>query len=274
MDSQGAPPPSVWAICRNWAEALAADVGQLIFPAACIVCGVELPNSHGGGRLSTRLCPGCRLDLCGDGARCDRCGERGPGGENCPGCRQLTRRLQVDEPPWHRLVVLGGYTDRLRDAVLQAKRPAGEELAEVLAMLLAERHEAFAAMACDAVVPIPMHWRRRLVRGTNAAGVLAGQLARLLRVPQKNALSRKRFTPPQRSLPAASRPGNVAGSFCRRGRRLAGHRVLVVDDVVTTGATLAAASRVLLESGVSVVYAAAIARAESSDDCGQGDRFP
>ena len=95
---------------------------------------------------------------------------------------------------------------------------------------------------------------------------MACQLARQLGVPLRHALARSAVTPLQRSLPAASRPGNVAASFRLRDRRVGGNVVLLVDDVATTGATLAAATGLLLEAGVPVVYAAVAARAEASAD--------
>ena len=162
--------------------------------------------------------------------------------------------------------MLGRYDGLLREAVLQAKHPAGEDLAELLALLLLAERPAILSWGISAVVPIPMHWRRRWRRGTNAAAAMADQLARRLGAPLRHALARSSLTPLQRSLPAASRPANVAASFRIRAPRVSGQAVLLVDDVATTGATLAAATRLLLEAGVPVVYAAVAARAEASAD--------
>jgi len=95
---------------------------------------------------------------------------------------------------------------------------------------------------------------------------MARQLARQLDVPLRHALARSSLGPLQRSLPAASRPANVATSLRVRDRSVSGGAVLLVDDVATTGATLAAATRLLLEASVPVVYAAVAARAEASAD--------
>lgn len=270
--------PSILAVCGKWAKEASVAASHLLFPPACLVCGLELPAAPPGASLerwlAERICSACELDLAISGGRCSHCGLPSPGGSDCVGCRQLWGRLHLSVLPWQQLFVLGGYADRLRDMVLQAKRPAGEDRAELLAMLLLRQHGQLAEICLDAVVPVPMHWRRRLARGTNAASVIAKRLAWQLGVPQKNALQRKRLTPLQRSLPAAERPGNVAGSFRLRGRQPPGRQVLLVDDVATTGATFAAAATALLEAGVSVVYAAAVARADMTPAPNNPDSLP
>ena len=112
------------------------------------------------------------------------------------------------------------------------------------------------------VVPVPLHPSRRRERGFNQASDLAKQLG----VPVIAALRRTRATPTQTGLPAARRHRNVRDAFAltRAGRRLAGARVLVVDDVSTTGATLEACARVLKEAGVVEVRALTAARVVSS----------
>lgn len=253
--------------CKGWATSLLAGAEQLVFPAACRICSQPLPAVAGSDPvelLAARLCGSCRLDLCDQSRRCSRCGLPGAGGTGCGGCRQLVTRMGAGQPLWQEIAVLGRYDGLLREAVLQAKHPAGEDLAELLALLLLAQRPAIRSWGIAAVVPIPMHWRRRWRRGTNAAAAMADQLARQLGVPLRHALSRSALTPLQRGLPAASRPANVAASFRVRDRRVSGSGVLLVDDVATTGATLAAATRLLLEAGVPVVYAAVAARAEAS----------
>ena len=259
----------IWKACRGWATSLLAGAEQLVFPAACRICSQPLPDSTGSKPAAVtadRLCGGCRLELCDHSRRCSRCGLPGAGGNGCSGCRQLVARLGAGQPLWQEFAVLGRYDGLLREAVLHAKHPTGEDLAELLALLLLAQRPAIRSWGIAAVVPIPMHWRRRWKRGTNAAAAMARQLARQLGVPLRHALARSAVTPLQRSLPAASRPGNVAASFRLRDRRVGGNVVLLVDDVATTGATLAAATGLLLEAGVPVVYAAVAARAEASAD--------
>ena len=158
--------------------------------------------------------------------------------------------------------MLASYGDGVRGQVLRAKRPAGESVAAALAGLLVAKHrETFTVWRIDAVVPVPMHWRRRLARGTSAADLLAAGIARRLGLPHRHLLRRRRATPMQNELPFDDRRGNVRGAFVASSRA-AGRRVLLVDDVTTTGATLAECRRALVEAGASAVYAAVMARAD------------
>lgn len=270
--------PTIWGVCRKWGQEMSIAASHLLFPPACLICGIELSATLIGTRrerlLAERLCPRCDLELGLNGTRCQLCGLPSSEVSDCTGCRWLCTRLHLPASPWQRLFVLGGYTGSLRDTVLQAKRPAGEDLADLLAMLLLRQHNDFEQITVDAVVPVPMHWRRRFIRRTNAAAVIANRLAGELGVPVKKSIRKAKLTPLQRSLPAAERIKNVAGSFRIRGRQPLGAKVLVIDDVATTGATLAAATAALLEAGVSVVYAAVIARADLASAADDLEAFP
>jgi ComF family protein len=113
---------------------------------------------------------------------------------------------------------------------------------------------------CDVVVPVPLHPLRQLSRGFNQAA----ELARFLRLPIATALRRTRNTGSQADLPAASRHANVRGAFAvTRRDDIRGRCVVLVDDVSTTGATLEACARTLLEAGAQEVRAIIAARAVS-----------
>lgn len=253
----------------TWGERLrrgaASWVGEgvdLFFPPRCVLCRQDLlPRADGSGGDPTApgdLCIACARDLSADGGRCMVCGE--PGAEGS--CRRCRGRCS----DWDGIAILAAYGDRLREAILRCKRPTGDEVSRALAALLVGRHRTtFAGWQIDGVVPVPMHWLRRMSRGTSAADEIARRVAGLLGVPFLRALSRQTATTMQNALPVSERRGNVASAF-RLRRPVTARRLLVIDDVVTTGSTLAACSRTLAAGGAEAVYAAAIARADRMAD--------
>jgi len=155
----------------------------------------------------------------------------------------------------------GAYDGRLRKWIHQFKygrvktmsRPLGELLVRAL-----PPEPRF-----DAVVPVPLHWRRRWQRGFNQSELLARGIARELRLPLINALRRTRYTATQTGLSNTGRRRNVTGVFrMRRGRHLEGKRILLVDDVLTTGSTAAACAVALRRAGAEGVALLTVARAD------------
>ena len=216
---------------------------DLLCPPRCLVCGAETAP----GRA---VCNACARVLAAGLVRCTTCGAERHAGR----CRGGFHGDGI--------VVLSDYVDEVRTAVLRAKRPPGEALAAGLGELLVAKHrEVLVAWRIDGVVPVPMHWLRRMARGTSAADEIATGVAQALGVPRHRLLRRWRRTPRQDEVAADERRDNGRGAFSRRGRT-AGRRLLLVDDVCTTGATLAECRRVLVEAGASAVYAAVIARAD------------
>jgi ComF family protein len=115
----------------------------------------------------------------------------------------------------------------------------------------------------DAVVPMPLHWRRRFQRGFNQAAVLAKDVAQRRRIPLLNAVRRVRATATQTGLTNAQRRENVRGAFrAGRGRPLEGLRILLVDDVMTTGATGSACAAALKRAGAKSVTLLTLARVD------------
>ena len=191
---------------------------------------------------------------------CERCGlpSESPGSVRCPRCSRVKPRFDT-------VVPLGAYDDALREVVLQMKRPAGDHLSMAMGALYGRRRGArLAAFRPDVVVPVPMFWRRRMVQGTNSAEILARGIARHLRVPLARAvLVRCRNTLPQADLPPSRRLENVRGAFrLGTGYAIQGARAVLVDDILTTGATCNEAAKVLKRSGAALVVAAVVARAD------------
>ncbi len=141
------------------------------------------------------------------------------------------------------------------------KEQRNERLAFAVGGLLAERVDAPLASA-DVIVPVPMTWRRRLVRQVNGPEWMADALSRSLGIRQESSiLSWRRNVAVQSSLPPAARRRNVSGALrVQAGCDLSGAHILLVDDIMTTGATANAATRVLRRAGASRVSLAVAAR--------------
>jgi ComF family protein len=155
----------------------------------------------------------------------------------------------------------GSYEGPLRKLVRLFKYGKVETLAGPLSALLLRavpRDQNF-----DAIVAIPMHWRKRWERGFNQAELLAQPVARRYGLKLASNLRRKRYTQSQASLSEAGRRQNLKGSFAvARPDEIAGKRVLLIDDVFTTGATLRAATAALKSAGVAKVSALTLARVD------------
>ena len=233
---------------------------DLLCPPRCIFCGVEWTGATPSGPVT---CDTCATALARDCPRCGVCGEPTADGGECVRCRGGRGR-------WDGVAVLAAYSEETRPLVLRAKRPGGEAVAAGLADLLVGKHrETLEGWRIGVVVPVPMHWLRRAVRGAGAADELARGVAAALGLPFRRMLRRIRRTPMQNELPFEDRRKNVAGAFRAVGP-VTGRRILLVDDVTTTGSTLAACRRALVEAGATAVYAAVVARA----DRGAGERDP
>jgi ComF family protein len=155
----------------------------------------------------------------------------------------------------------GSYEGSLRELVHLFKyagvRPLGRTFGRFLDQAL-PRETSF-----DVIVPMPLHWFKKWQRGFNQADILAREIGKKWNVPVRNVIRRKKATRPQAGLTNAKRRLNMSGAFrIPRGRSLAGMRVLLVDDVVTTGATASACARVLKRAGAAHVALLALARTD------------
>jgi ComF family protein len=231
---------------------------HLLLPAGCYVCGVPLAAS------ARHFCDACRTRLLTDPhPACPYCaatvGPHGTPDGQCPTCREESFAFE-------RVVRLGPYEGVRRDVILMLKHHSNEGLAELVAETWARQARAlFDALDVDAVVPVPLHWWRRWRRGYNQSAALGHGLATVLGLPLESAwLRRVRNTPMQTQISLAARRDNVRGAFAvRRTARVRDRSVLLIDDVLTTGATAGEAARVLHHAGCRRVVVAVLARAHS-----------
>jgi ComF family protein len=148
-----------------------------------------------------------------------------------------------------------------RDLIHRFKYQRHSYLAPVLAARMVRNWQRHGGGQADSVVPVPLHWVREIFRGYNQAELLARHVGLALDLPVQLAVRRRRWTARQAMLDFSRRQTNVRGVFqMRMSSGLAGRHVLVVDDVLTTGATLSAVTEVLLEAGVAAVSLLTAAR--------------
>lgn len=250
--------------CRQASDRLAGAVVGLVAPPRCALCGRERAPWAGLKSVLPHFCAPCQdAALPAEGNRCWRCG--GPAGpyiDTRRGCI-LCRR---DRFHFETVVRLGIYRSVLRQMCLAAKRPNSEEVAAALADLLWQREEpALRDVRAELVIPIPHHWSEKTRRSCDAPETLGAVLARRLRVNlATHILSKTRRTDKQSELPPSRRRTNLKGAFHvprRFHSDLEGRRILLVDDVLTTGATADEASRALLAATASSIVVTVIARA-------------
>ena len=160
---------------------------------------------------------------------------------------------------------LGSYEGLRRTAVLRIKKPSERGLAIALCdLLFVSNRQRLVALGTEAIVPVPMHWSRKMWRGANSPETISERLSRHLDLPMAaHLLVRRRRTAPQASLSPNKRLANVRGAFrARKHADLPGARLLLVDDIMTTGATLNEAAKVLRRAGASFIAVAVLTRAE------------
>ena len=235
-------------------------VGDLFCPRFCVFC--ESPIEDDCEEIF--LCPKCCKQFVIDENRfCSRCGSLGSShtfqNGSCPKCREL-------DFAFSQTVTLGEYGFELRKAILQMKTEKQGILASNMARLFCRiRHERILRLDADIVIPVPMHFLRRFHRGVNSASFFAQELAENYKIKLKPSLVRRiRYTKPQFKLNPKERRKNVRGAFAFSGskRQVVGKKILLVDDIMTTGATCHEIASVLMNAGAEAVTIAVFARAE------------
>lgn len=230
-------------------------LAQSLYPPCCALCGAAADRSD--------LCDGCRQELPWNRQSCPRCALPLPIGVNPAPCA----RCQQTPPPYDRAWSAFGYRGTLRwlhrrfkfGARLAHDRLLSELLRESVSTALAEG----VLTRPQQLLVMPLHARRLASRGFNQSLELVRPTARWLQLsPDYCSLRRLRATQAQSEIPAAERARNVRGAFaCTRD--LSGQRVVLFDDVVTTGHTVAEAARVLRRAGAAWIEVWSLARTPS-----------
>lgn len=217
---------------------------DLLFPPRCAGC-------HQRGRWLCDQCAGTIRFI--EPPICPRCGQPNPTASLCRDCR--LRPLAI------RGIRSVAYLEGpLRKAIHRLKYRGATALAEPLAAYMADYLEAN-PLRVDLVMPVPLHPRRERDRGFNQSLLLARPVAAALDLSvDGRGLERIRETAPQIDLDVHERRANVRDAFRANPSRVAGRRVLLVDDVCTTGATMEACSRALAAAGARAVWGFSLAR--------------
>lgn len=256
MPSEAASLPS-HSIQRASAWQTLVPFVDLLFPPQCTACGEACEPTYGG----PLFCEPCSVSLEIDcQPRCPRCASRCSEADlpldNCGTCRSRRTLFAAAR-------TIGTYEGSLSNAVLRAKHAVAAPLARALGQQLAKaiERQPYSELP-DVVIPVPRHWLRHAWRNTNPARTIAAAVARHLRLPLNvHSLVCRRLLRQQATLSAPERLRNVRGAFAVRWRgSIQGKRLLLVDDVMTTGATAREASRVLVAAGAASVYVATVAR--------------
>lgn len=228
---------------------LAAFCLDVVFPPTCARCR----------RVGWLICPVCVAQLIAvPDAICPRCGRIDPTPDPA-GSSPLCHQCRAEPPPLIQMRAPLRYEEPASSIIHRFKYEGYFALAGPLADLMIARWPAWAAPP-DLILPIPLHPRRQNRRGYNQAELLARPLGRALGIQtEADWLRRTRFTAPQVGLGPEERQTNVSGAFAA-GAAVRGRNVLLIDDVLTTGATMTAAAEALLEAGAASVSAYCLAR--------------
>ena len=219
--------------------------------ACCLLCGA-------GDDIRSGICPACQRDLPALGHACQRCALplAETADQQCAGCLQQPPPQTHSHACWTYAYPVSQLVQRYK---YRRDLAAGRTLAELTAMQLAEQIQG--EQRPDLLVPVPMHWRKQLCeRGYNQARLIADILGNHWRIPvDARALRKSAATDSQQKLNRSQRRKNLARSFSAHPR-VRGLHIGLVDDVITTGATIEAAAQSLLVAGATEVTCLALAR--------------
>jgi ComF family protein len=235
-------------------RSLVQDVANFVYPPCCVSCRV--------GAGDAAFCSTCEGELAAlaTASACDRCAAPIPDGSACPQCGGAGIH------PFGKIVALGAYRDPLRKTIHGMKYHRRWPVAEILAdQMLAQERVRQLLDETDVLVPVPLHWSRQILRGYNQADCLARRLAQYrLSLRVAYPIVRLKNTASQtvvRSI--ADRDANLRFAFgLVDAKAVRGKRVTLVDDVITTAATLKAAARAMEEADLAAINGVVLAVAD------------
>ena len=220
---------------------------------ACPAC------SSGNGHGINDLCDDCRRKLFffGDNV-CYACGGELDGVLSC-----CSKCMREDKRPFLEAASVFAYDNYGRNLILKYKSEHILPFARIFSDMAAERILAnYSHWSFDMIVPVPLHWTRKFSRTFNQSALLADFLGRKLASPVRyNAISRIKRTKSQKFLSGVERHQNLKDVFKANPSIVKQKKILLIDDVFTTGATLSCAASAMLDAGAECVYVLSIARA-------------
>ena len=240
---------------------------NLCFPPACLLCHARLAPTNPACALAgdtPAVCESCAASMPRSGRPvCSRCGVTLPGAfdavASCTDCRDRPPAFERARAPWQ-------YTGRTQDAIRQFKYHRRWRLGGWLATEMAWlAGSSFPIDEIALVLPVPLHWVKRRLKGFDPTESLATSIAQRLHIPQtSSALRRTRWTTTQTRLSVAARFRNVRRAFRAETRLVRERSVLLIDDVLTSGATAHACALALKEAGARRVFVLTAARTPRS----------
>lgn len=244
-------------------------LASLLIPAPCRLCGALLNHS---ARIP--ICQACLDGFSRTPKKiCEICGLALPDITEVPGEQLRCSACRLETYAFDRARSFAIYENEIIRAIVLLKFERIDPLAKWFASRLAEIYRENEAIVADIVVPVPLHRDREKERGYNQAELLSRPLAKLLKLPHQGVLLvRKRPRPAKLVLTLRERWAAVRGAFeIRPGSQVDNRRVLLLDDVMTTGATLDACSKALRDAGAKSVVALTVARAAHNPLPGAGE---
>ena len=236
-------------------------LANLLYPPICVLCRTDLRASTGTRRgYDCLLCQECRARMprCGPPV-CTSCGVELPGAfdalATCSSCRRHPKAFEAARAPWR-------YDGIAQAALQQFKYRRRHRVGDWLSETMSSAARSSLPMdSIDVVMPVPSHWLAGRLRGFDAPDHLARRVSRLLEKPYlPRALRRSRWTTTQTRLSWAKRFRNVRAAFTARPRLVRDRIILLVDDVLTSGATADACARALRQAGAVRVFVLTAAR--------------